>query len=56
MRLKIFIFFSGIFDKNEEIEILFKLFFQHPEGFLKINFFFWSFDVRQKCENFSFRD
>ena len=26
MRLKIFIFFSGIFDKNEEVEILFKLF------------------------------
>lgn len=44
-----------MFDKNKEVEVFFKLFFQHPEEFLKINFSFWSF-VRQKCENFSFRD
>lgn len=28
------------FDKNKKVEIFFKLFFQHPEGFLKINFSF----------------
>lgn len=35
-----------MFDKNKEVEVFFKLFFQHPEEFLKINFSFWSFDVR----------
>lgn len=55
MRLKIFIFLSGIRrNKNKEVEIFFKLFFQHREEFLKINFCYWSFDVIGK--NFSFRD
>lgn len=47
-------FWYSTFNKNKEVEIFFKLFFQHREEFLKINFCYWSFDVIGK--NFSFRD
>lgn len=31
-------FWYSTFNKNKEVEIFFKLFFQHREEFLKINF------------------